>query len=137
MPWLLKSYERDAVLIVQETGWVSGPIWMGLENLTPNGVRTPDHPAHGDSLYKVHYPGQQISTTFFKKTRQNYDDDDDNDNNKSCVKQRSMPQGSKTQNIWNPLLINYIYHTKDLYIVTVVFIHTNLQNPSNNVSLVQ
>jgi len=84
MPWLLISYERDAILIVQETGWALGPIWMGPENLTTTRVRTPDRPARGDSLYKVHYPGQQINTTFFTKTRKN---NDDNNNTKRCVKQ--------------------------------------------------
>ena len=117
-------------------GWV--------QKISPSTrVRTPNCPACGDSLYKVHYPGQQISTTFFTKTRQNDDDDDggddddDDDDNNRCVKQRSMPQGSKNEDVRHSLLINYIYHTKDLYIVPVVFIHTNLQNPSNNVSLVQ
>lgn len=90
MPWMFKSYERDAVLIVKETGWALGPIWMGPENLTLTGVRTPDRPACGDSLYNVHYPGQQISTTFFTKTRRNYDN---NNNTKRCVKQEICATG--------------------------------------------
>jgi hypothetical protein len=75
----------------------------------PTRVRTPDCPACGDSLHKVHYPGQQISTTFFTKTRQNYDNDDDDDainnnnnnnnNTKRCVKQRPMPKGSKNEDV--------------------------------------
>ena len=28
--------------IVQEAGWASRPVWMGLENLAPTGVRNPD-----------------------------------------------------------------------------------------------
>jgi len=80
----------------------------------PARVRTPDRPAGGDSLYKVHYPGQQISTTFFIKTRQNYDDNNNN-NTKRCVKQRSMPQGSKTEDVWHSLLINYIYITQKTF----------------------
>jgi hypothetical protein len=27
----------DPVLIVQEAGWASGPVWTGVENLTPPG----------------------------------------------------------------------------------------------------
>jgi hypothetical protein len=29
--------ERDAVLVVQEAGWASGPVWIGRENLAPAG----------------------------------------------------------------------------------------------------
>ena len=37
--------ERDPVPIVQEAGWASGPVWMGVENLAPTGIRSPDPPA--------------------------------------------------------------------------------------------
>ena len=30
---------------MQEAGWTSGPVWMGQENLAPNGFRRPDSPA--------------------------------------------------------------------------------------------
>jgi len=28
-----------------------GPVWAVVENLAPNGIRSPDHPAHSQSLY--------------------------------------------------------------------------------------
>ena len=35
-------------------GWV-GPR-DGLENLAPTGIRSPDHPARSESLYRLRYP---------------------------------------------------------------------------------
>jgi len=37
----------------QSTGeWVGpGPVWTGVENLTPTGIRFPDRPACSESLY--------------------------------------------------------------------------------------
>jgi hypothetical protein len=29
---------------------------MGEENLTPKEIRSPDHPAHSESLYQLRYP---------------------------------------------------------------------------------
>ena len=37
--------EKDPVLIVQEAGWASEPVWTGVENLAPTGIRFPDLPA--------------------------------------------------------------------------------------------
>jgi len=31
-------WERDAVLILQDTGWALGLVWMGKDNLVPTGV---------------------------------------------------------------------------------------------------
>jgi hypothetical protein len=42
MPHLLYPQERQPVPTVQEAGWASGPLWMGRENFTPTGVRTPN-----------------------------------------------------------------------------------------------
>jgi len=42
---------RDLVPIVQETGWSSGLVGMGTDNLTTAAVRTPDHPTCSKSLY--------------------------------------------------------------------------------------
>jgi hypothetical protein len=36
---------KDPVPIVEETGWASGPVWTGAENLAPTGIRSPDLPA--------------------------------------------------------------------------------------------
>jgi hypothetical protein len=39
--------QRDPVHIVQEAGWVPGPVWTGEENLVATGIRSPDR----ESLY--------------------------------------------------------------------------------------
>jgi hypothetical protein len=36
--------ERALVPIVQEAGWAPGPVWMGVENRAPTGIRSLDHP---------------------------------------------------------------------------------------------
>ena len=41
---LNNSLATDTVSIVQEAGWVLWPIWTGVENLTPTGIRSPDRP---------------------------------------------------------------------------------------------
>ena len=50
---------EDPVPIVQEAGWSPGPVWTGAENLAPTGIRSPDRPAHSESLYQLSYPGPQ------------------------------------------------------------------------------
>ena len=47
---------KDPVPIVQEAGWVPGPVWTGAENLAPTRIRSPDHPARSQSLYRLRYP---------------------------------------------------------------------------------
>jgi hypothetical protein len=44
---------KDPVPIVQEAGWAPGNVWTGVENIAPTGIRSPDHPAHSQSLYYV------------------------------------------------------------------------------------
>jgi hypothetical protein len=35
-------------------GWVNpGPFWTGAENVAPTGIRSPDHPARSESLYRL------------------------------------------------------------------------------------
>ena len=46
---------KDTVPIVQEAGWAPGPVWTGAKNLTPTGIRSPDHPARSESLYRLSY----------------------------------------------------------------------------------
>jgi len=36
MPWPLFTPRKDPVPIVQEAGWVPGPVWPGAENLAPH-----------------------------------------------------------------------------------------------------
>jgi len=51
-PWSL--YPQDSALapIVQEAGWVPGPVWTGDKNLAATTrVQTPNHPDHRKLLY--------------------------------------------------------------------------------------
>jgi hypothetical protein len=48
---------KDPVLIVQEAGWASQPVWIDAENLAPIGIRSPDTPTHSESLYRLRHPG--------------------------------------------------------------------------------
>ena len=32
------------------------PVWTGAENLAPAGIRSPERPAHSESLYGLSYP---------------------------------------------------------------------------------
>jgi hypothetical protein len=54
-PRPLFTPRKDAVSIVQDTVWVPGPVWTGAENLAPTGIRSPDRPAHSQSLYRLRY----------------------------------------------------------------------------------
>jgi hypothetical protein len=47
---------KDPVPIVQEDGWVTGPVWTGAENLTPTRIRSPDPTARSESLYRRSFP---------------------------------------------------------------------------------
>ena len=42
---------KDPVPIVQEAGWATGLVWTGAENIAPTGIRYPDRPTCGQSLY--------------------------------------------------------------------------------------
>jgi hypothetical protein len=68
---------KDPVPIVQEAGWAPGPVWTGAENLAPTGIRSPDHPAHSQSLYRLSYPAHLCdlysspNIIWVKKSRRN------------------------------------------------------------------
>jgi hypothetical protein len=47
---------KDPVPIVQEAWWAPGLVWTGAENFAPTGIRSPDRPAHSQSLYRLSYP---------------------------------------------------------------------------------
>ena len=40
--------------IVLEAGWVPGPVWTGVENLTPTGICSADFTVRSKSLYWPH-----------------------------------------------------------------------------------
>ena len=48
--------QKDPVPILQEDGWVPGPVWTGAENLAPTGIQSPDRSARSQSLYRLSYP---------------------------------------------------------------------------------
>jgi hypothetical protein len=41
---------------VSQAGWATGPVWTGMENLSPTGIRSPDRPVHSQSLHRLCYP---------------------------------------------------------------------------------
>jgi hypothetical protein len=51
---------KDPVPTVLETGWASGPVWTGEENLAATGIRSPDRPARSQSLYRLSYPAHKL-----------------------------------------------------------------------------
>ena len=55
MPRPLIISGKDPVPIVQEAGWAPGPVWIGAENLAPTRIRSLDHPARSQSLYRLSY----------------------------------------------------------------------------------
>jgi hypothetical protein len=55
-PRPLYSQGMNPVPIVHVAGQAPGPVWTGAENLTPTGIRSPDHPACNVSLYLLCYP---------------------------------------------------------------------------------
>ena len=59
-PWPLFTPGKDPVPIVQEAGWAPGPVWTGAENLAPTGIRSPDHPARTQSLYRLSYLAHEV-----------------------------------------------------------------------------
>ena len=49
--------ERDPVPIIYGTRWAPGPVWTAAENFATTGMRSPNRPARGESLYRLRYPG--------------------------------------------------------------------------------
>ena len=60
-PW------KDPVPILQEGGWAPGPGWTGAENLALAGIRSPDRPAHSQSLYRLSYRAHRIQINQYNK----------------------------------------------------------------------
>jgi hypothetical protein len=52
MPRLLSTLGKDPAPIVQEA---PGSVWTSAENLAPTGIRSPDHLARSQSLYRLSY----------------------------------------------------------------------------------
>ena len=58
--WPLFNPRKDPAPIVQEAGWGPRPVWTGVENLAPTGIRSPDHPARSQLLYRLRYSAHMI-----------------------------------------------------------------------------
>ena len=54
-PAALYPPRKDPVPILQEAGWVLGPVWTG-EKSRPHRDSMPDRPACSQSLYRLSYP---------------------------------------------------------------------------------
>ena len=59
------TQEIDPKLIVQKARWDPPPIWTVAENLAPTEIESPDHPAIGESQYRLSYPGFFFSVLYF------------------------------------------------------------------------
>ena len=66
-PRPLFTPEKDPIPILQEVGWAPGPVWTGAENLASTGIRSSDRPARSQSLYRLSYPGPQLSQNIVLK----------------------------------------------------------------------
>ena len=67
-PWLLFTPRKDPVPIVQVAGWAPGLVWTGGENFSPTRIRSPDRPAHSQSLYRLRYPAHAFVCTLMHLT---------------------------------------------------------------------
>ena len=63
--WVVSSTSRphftpgkDPVLILQEVGWTTGPVWTGGKS-RPHADSIPDPPARSQSLYWLSYPAHR------------------------------------------------------------------------------
>ena len=54
--------ERDPMTTVKEDG-DQRTVWTGAESLEPTGIRSPEHPASSESLYRLRYPGHLTECT--------------------------------------------------------------------------
>ena len=61
---------KDPVPCVQEPGWATRPVRTRAENLAPTWIRSPDHPARSESLYRLSYPGPNWSYSRFINSQQ-------------------------------------------------------------------
>ena len=50
----------DPVPIVLQDGWAPGPVWTGVENLAPTGIRSPERPVRHKSVRRLRYLSRDI-----------------------------------------------------------------------------
>ena len=63
-PGRITPRETDTIPIVQKAGWAPGSVRTGAENLAPTGIRYPDCPYRGESLYRLSYRDPPYVTVF-------------------------------------------------------------------------
>ena len=63
---------KDPVPIVQEAGWVPGPVWTVAEKLASTGIRSPDRSARIHSVYRLSYRAHTGSIGCPKTLVRNY-----------------------------------------------------------------
>jgi hypothetical protein len=66
---LLLTTMKNPVYIVQEAGWVSGPVKMARKISPHSGIQSPDRPARSESLYRMSYRGCQLLLVMSRKNR--------------------------------------------------------------------
>ena len=59
-PWPHFTHGKDLVPIVQDTGWVPGPVWTGGKP-RHNRDSIPDRPARSQSLYRLSYRAPKLN----------------------------------------------------------------------------
>jgi hypothetical protein len=55
-------YHREKVPFYSMLGEYPGSVYTGTENLAPTGIRSPERPAHSESLDPLWYPGPPFET---------------------------------------------------------------------------
>jgi hypothetical protein len=50
------SASRPGRFLPPEKTRYLGPVWTGVENLAPTGIRSPERPARSQSLFRMSYP---------------------------------------------------------------------------------
>ena len=63
--WPLFTPGKYPVPIVQEAGWAPGPVWTDGKSLH-TGIRSPEGPAHSQSLYRLSYLAHKTGKYIWK-----------------------------------------------------------------------
>ena len=55
----LYPWKRDKVPVLEEAGWAPGKVWMGAEEVSLTGIRSPNREARSKLLYRLSYSWSQ------------------------------------------------------------------------------
>jgi hypothetical protein len=61
--------DRDPLPMLQEAAWAPGSVWMGVENLASNGIRSPDCPVRSGNKQGLISKGSARGTVQLTDTR--------------------------------------------------------------------